>query len=164
MRRFLLLLLSFSVASAVIAQNEDNLPLYLQFPFVPSFTMVKAPDSTKFTNNDLKKKSPVIIMLFSPDCEHCQHETRELIRHMDLFKKVQIVMYSPLDYKYVKKFYADFGLAKYKNLTVGRDGTYLLGTFYRIHSFPGIFLYDKKKKFVQFFDGSVPVEKIAAAL
>ena len=103
-------------------------------------------------------------MVFSPDCEHCQHETKELIAHIDLFKKAQIVMVSPLEYDYIKKFYEEYKIADYPNIIMGRDPGYYFGTFYKVRSFPSIFLYDKKGNFVQKFDGSVPVEKIASLL
>ena len=103
-------------------------------------------------------------MIFSPDCEHCQEETKELIANIDLFKKVQIIMTSPLEYAYIKKFYDDYKIADYPIITMGRDPSYFLGTFYRIRSFPSIFVYDKKGNFVEAFNGSTPVEKIIAVL
>src|SRR5258708_1022315 len=83
----------------------DSLPVYQQFPEVPHFSIIKVPDSTKFTKDDLKKKEELIIIMFSPDCEHCQRETDSLLAHFDLFKKIQIVMASPLDYVHIKTFY-----------------------------------------------------------
>lgn len=103
-------------------------------------------------------------MIFSPDCEHCRHETEELLKHADLFKKIQIVMASPLEYEFIKQFYDEFKLADHPNFYVGKDPGYFLGTFYHVRAFPSIFLYDKKGNFVKFFDGSVPVEEIPAAL
>jgi thioredoxin-related protein len=144
--------------------QNDSIPLYKKFPNIPPFSITKVPDSTKFAKADLKKNKEVLIMIFSPDCEHCQHETKELIKHMELFKKVQIVMCSPLDYKYLLKFYNEYQLYQYPNITIGRDDTYILGSFYNIHNFPSIFLYDKKGELVKDYDGSVPVEKIAESL
>jgi thioredoxin-related protein len=160
---FACLIIFFVTILSVNAQT-DTIPLYKQFPDVPPFSIMKVPDSTKFTKADLKKRKPTIIIIFSPDCEHCQHETKELIKNIDLFKNTQIVMCSPLDYKYLLAFYKDFDLEKYPNITVGRDGTYILGTFYNIHNFPSIFVYNKKGQLVEGFDGSVKIEKIAEAL
>ena len=163
LRRIILLFLFIGVGKMVFAQADTSL-IYLRFPTVPPFSIIKAPDSTKFTKDDLKKKTATIIMVFSPDCEHCQHETRELIAHIDLFKKVQIVMSSPIEYKFLKRFYTDYNIADYPNITIGADPGYFLGTFYHVRSFPSLFLYDRKGNFVKAFDGSVPVEQIAAAL
>ena len=85
-----------------MAQADSTLS-FLQFP-VPPFNIIKAPDSTRFTKSDLSKKKPTVIIIFSPDCEHCQHETKELTGHIDLFKKAQIVMASTMEYSYIKKF------------------------------------------------------------
>jgi thioredoxin-related protein len=131
---------------------------------VPSFKLTRVPDSSFFTRNDLKKKTATIIMMFSPDCEHCQAETKELTAHIDLFKKAQIVMASPLDFDYLKKFYEEYKIADYPNISMGRDPGYFLGTFYKVRSFPAIFVYDKKGKLVRSFSGSVPIEQIAAAI
>jgi len=158
-----LLLLVVVLGKAAVAQIDTTL-LYLRFPIVPSFKLINVADSSIFTKNDLKKKKATIIMMFSPDCEHCQAETKELTAHMDLFKKVQIVMASPLDYNYIKKFYEEYKLAGYPNITMGRDPSYFLGTFFKVRSFPSIFVYDKKGNYVTSFVGSTPITEIAAAL
>lgn len=163
MKKLLLLSLIFIMGKTLLAQADTSL-LYIKFPTVPPFSIIKVPDSTKFTKADLKRKKPVIIMGFSPDCEHCQHETKELIAHIDRFKNIQIVMISPLDYKYLQKFYDEYHLSQYPNITIGKDPSWFIGTFYGIRNFPAIYLYNKKGKFVRAFDGSVPVEKIADAL
>ena len=144
--------------------QEDSSLIYLRFPIIPPFTITKVPDSTKFTKNDLSKKKATIIIIFSPDCDHCQHTTRELTAHINLFKKAQIVMASSLEYPYLKKFYEEYKIANYPNIIMGRDPIYYFGTFYNVRSFPAIFVYDKKGNFIKAFDGTVPVEKIAEVL
>ncbi|MEI9955447.1 MAG: thioredoxin fold domain-containing protein [Ferruginibacter sp.] len=134
---------------------------------VPSFKLINIGDSTfktYFTKDSLKKKTATIIILFSPDCEHCQHETKEITAKINLFKKAQIVMTSPMNELMLKMFYDEYKIANYPNITMGRDPSYFLGTFYKVRSFPAIFVYDKKGNFVDSFNGSVPVEEIAAAL
>jgi len=163
LKRYFSLLLVIMLSNAAVAQIDTTL-LYLRFPIVPTFKLINVKDSSIFTKDDLKKKKATIIMMFSPDCEHCQAETKELKAHMDLFKKVQIIMASPLDYNYIKKFYEEYQLADYPNITMGRDPSYLLGTFFKVRSFPSVFVYDKKGNFVTSFVGSTPIEEIAAAL
>jgi thioredoxin-related protein len=157
---FTLLLIA---ANNLFAQTDTSL-LYLRFPSIPPFTITTVPDSVKFTKADLHKKKATIVMIFSPDCEHCQHEVNELKAHTNLLKKAQIIMTSPVEYKFIKKFYDEYKLTDYPNIIVGRDATYMLGTFYSIKSFPTLFLYNKKGKFVKAFDGNVPIQKIAEAL
>ena len=163
LKRYFSLLLVVMLSKGAVAQIDTSL-LYLRFPIVPSFKLINVADSSIFTKNDLKKKKATIIMMFSPDCEHCQAETKELTANINLFKKVQIIMASPLDYNYIKKFYEEYKLADYPNITMGRDPSYFLGTFFKVRSFPSVFVYDKKGNFVTSFVGSTPIEEIAAAL
>ena len=102
--------------------------------------------------------------MFSPDCEHCQRETDSLLAHFNLFKKVQIVMASPLDYIHIKTFYDKYKIANYPNITIGKDPVWFLGQFYKVRNFPTIAVYDKEGKFVKLFEGSIAVEKVAAVL
>lgn len=146
------------------AAQTDSLPIYKRLQDIPPFVLTKAPDSTSFSKEDLKKRKATLIMIFSPDCDHCKHATKDLLEHYRLFKDVQIVMATPLDYKFVLPFYKEYNIASYPNITMGRDKTYFLGTFFSITSFPAIFLYDKKGKFKEAFNGSVSFEKIAASL
>jgi len=157
----LVLLAGFQIADA----QTDTIPGYQKNPKIPTFSnFMIVPDSVKFGNESLKKNMPVMIMIFSPDCSHCKIATEELIKHMDLFKNVQIVMASPMDFINIKKFYEDYKIPTYPNITMGRDGTYSFGTFYKVKSYPSIYLYDKKGDFVKAFQGDIKWETIAESL
>jgi thioredoxin-related protein len=143
---------------------KDSMPNYKRLPAVPPFKLFVAPDSTVFAKDQLKKKKATVVMVFSPDCDHCVHSTEDLIAHYSLFKKVQIVMATSMPYEHVLKFYNQLKIADYPNIKVGCDASYFLGTFYEVRSFPAIFLYDKKGNFKQVFDANTKWETIAAAL
>lgn len=144
--------------------QTDSLPIYQQFPSVPPFKLMLVPDSTAFTKADLKKKTATIIMVFSPDCEHCIHATESLLKHLDLFTKTQIVMGTALSYEHIQKFYKDFNIGAYPNIHVGLDNSYFLGTFYKVHSFPSIFVYDERGNFMKAFEGTVKWEDVAKGI
>lgn len=141
------------------AQQDTSL-FYLRFPTIPPFKLIKVPDSTYFTKDNLKKKKPTIVMVFSPDCEHCQEMTKQITANIKLFKKAQIVMATPVGFSYVKKFYEGYKISNYSTITMGRDPTYFLGTFYKVRSFPTIFIYNKKGQLVNWFTGEVELKKI----
>ncbi|MES1226862.1 MAG: redoxin domain-containing protein, partial [Bacteroidota bacterium] len=107
MKKYLLLVLIVALSKAGFSQYDSTL-LYLRFPIVPSFKLTNVEDSSTFTKDNLKKKKWTIIMMFSPDCEHCQAVTKELTANIKLFKKAQIVMASPLNYDYIRKFYDEY--------------------------------------------------------
>lgn len=163
MPKYIILLLCICLGKTGLAQEEVT-PVYLRFPTVPPFSITKVSDSTKFTKEDLAKRKATIIFIFSPDCDHCQMETKALTANIKLFKKAQIIMASPLEHHILRKFYDEYKIADHPNIIMGRDPSYFFGTYYNIKSFPAIFVYDKKGNFVKAFDGSSPVEQIAAAL
>ena len=166
MKRFFFLLAFILLKTICWAQvpTTDTIPIYKQFPDIPSFSLSRVPDSTVFTKDSLKKNVATIIIMFSPDCEHCQHETRNLMAKMNLLPKdVQIVMASPLNYVDILKFYKEYHIYDCPNIIMGRDPVWYLGGFYQVHNFPTIAIYNDKGKFIELMDGSVKIEKIAAA-
>ncbi|MBP6430807.1 MAG: thioredoxin fold domain-containing protein [Ferruginibacter sp.] len=156
----LLFLLSFIFVAIIGFAQQDTSLIYLRFPTIPPFKLTKVPDSTVFTKDNLAKKKPTIIMVFSPDCEHCQEMTKQITANIKLFKKAQIVMATPLEFSYVKRFYNEYKIANYPTITMGRDPGYFLGTFYKVRSFPAIFIYNKKGNLVNWFSGEVELKKI----
>jgi thioredoxin-related protein len=160
---FTLLFGIFIAAGFAHAQADTSL-LYLRFPIVPTFKLINIADSSIFTKQSLKKNKATIIIIFSPTCENCVEETKELKEKITLFKKAQIVMVSPLDFNYLKGFYNENNIAQFPVITMGQDPSYFLGTFYKVRSLPSIFVYNKKGNLVKAFIGSTPVKEIAGAL
>ncbi len=101
-------------------------------------------------------------MLFSPDCDHCKHETAEIIKHIDDLKNIQIIMSTTQPFEKMKAFYETYGLGNYKNIVVGKDTKYTLPVFYDIRTLPFLAFYNKKKELISVFDGSLPIEKVIA--
>ena len=139
-------------------------PAYKRIPTIPPFRMALAIDSSIFTKENLKKKKPVVIMVFSPDCDHCIHATEDLIKNIKSFKNAEIILASSLSYESVHKFYKDLHLAAYPNIHVGYDSKRFLSSFYEIRSFPSIFLYNKKGIFKMDFSDHPNFKLIASSL
>lgn len=146
------------------AQQDNNTPVYLRFPTIPEFTVYKAPDSTAFSKKDLKKRKPVVFMIFSPDCEHCQHETEALLADIKKFRDAQIVMITYLPYNEMIQFYKIYKIADYPEITMARDTKFFFPVFFKVRNLPSIFVYDKKGNLKKNFEGSVKIDSIAAAL
>jgi thioredoxin-related protein len=153
MKKCIISLCILLASSTLFSQitTEIIAPAYIRIPSVPPFNITIAPDSVSFTKESLKKKKATIIMVFSPDCDHCVHSTQDLITKYESFKSVQIILATaaPFDYP---------------NIKVGQDKSFFLGTFFEVRSFPAIFLYDKKGKFKQAFDSNAKWETIAKFL
>lgn len=142
------------------AQTDSIPPApFERYPTVPPFTLLKT-DSTDLTRDNLHKNRPVMIMFFSPDCEHCQHQTKDLLAEIDKFKDVQIVMatYQPMEN--MQKFYIDFEIARYSNIYMGRDTKFFFPPFYKMRNLPFLALYNKKGNLITTFEGNQKVDTL----
>lgn len=165
MKTLFLVILSALFCGGLSAQIQPPVePAYKRIPTIPPFSLVNATDSSILTKENLRKKKSVIIMVFSPDCDHCVHATEDLIANIQSFKNTEIVLASALSFESVKRFYKELHLAAYKNIHVGYDSKRFLGSFYEVRSFPSIFLYSKKGDFKMDFSDHPDFKLIAAAL
>jgi len=159
LKHFILVLLFKVLASHLLAQTDTNLPPYKRFTSFPPVKLLK-PDSTLFDKNELPKKNAVMLMLFNPQCSHCQHETEEMIRNIDAFKKIQIIMSTTMDYDSMVAFTKKYELNQYPNIVVGRDIHYFLPSFYKISNLPYLAFYSKNKELISTFEGALPIPQI----
>ena len=103
-------------------------------------------------------------MFFSPDCEHCQKETKELLAYKNDLKSIQIIMLSPSNYPTLKQFYNEYGIAAMPNIRMAQDINYAFGSLYQIRTFPSLYVYNDAGKLLKAFVGNVSVPDILAAV
>lgn len=159
MKRYILLLIVSSFCYPVLAQADTEDAPYKKFKDFPPVELI-LPDSSIFTKADLPKKKPVMLMLFNPVCEHCKHETEEIIKNIDKFEDIQIIMATSMPYDSMMVFRERFQLANYKNIIVAKDQHFFLFNYFLIHSLPFLAFYDKKHEFISVFEGTLPIPAI----
>jgi thiol-disulfide isomerase/thioredoxin len=160
MKKVLLLCTLISAALISFSQSDSTLPPYKRFPTVPPLKLLLLDSTSYFTKNDLKKNKPVLIIVFNPDCEHCKHETEELIKNIDSLKNIQIVMATMNTIDLMKEFYEKYDLRRFPNITVGKDVQYTLAPFYQMHFMPYLAMYNKKGNLLATFEGSMKMEDL----
>ena len=143
--------------------QESNQPTYLRFPTVPPFELLSVDSVTTITKADLKKNQPLMLMFFSPDCDHCQHQMQDLLKEMESFKKIQIVMATYQPFNMMKDFYNKYGLSTFSNIRVGRDTKYFLPPYYQMMNLPYLALYDRKGNLIRTFEGNQKIPVILKA-
>jgi thiol-disulfide isomerase/thioredoxin len=159
--RYCILLITVLFSIGLYAQI-DTTPPFKRFPILPPFELLKA-DSSVFTRAQVEKKHKVMLMFFSPTCEHCKHQTEDFIKAMDSLKDIEIIMatYQPMEE--MRQFYEKYHIAKYKNIVMGRDTKYFFPPYYRMRNMPYLALYNKKGNFITFFEGNHKVVDILDA-
>lgn len=161
MKKTVFIFVATCITFGALAQIDTS-QKYFKLPTIPSFSIIKVPDSSSFTNNQLQTNKPTILVFFDPDCDHCQLATKNITAKIDQLKDVQIIMVSIYDFGKMKKFYKDYKIAKYPNITLARDGIYDLVRFYNVSAIPDVYVYDKKGKLLNHFKKDIPVDEIIA--
>ena len=144
----LVLLTSFaSKAQSGAANNaapvvDQNAP-YIKDKHLPAFNIMSV-EGKEITNKDLPKNYKyTVIIIFSPDCSHCEHEAAEINKNVDKFKNVLFIWDSYRDMDLIKKFAAKYNLAGQANVLIGRDAAFTIPSFFRPKMTPFVALYDK---------------------
>jgi thiol-disulfide isomerase/thioredoxin len=147
----------------LFAQKQELAP-YLKNPVLPDFKILQKDSATWFTKANLKSGKPVMIMLFSPDCEHCQLQTKDILKKIKELGDLQIVMATFQPMEKMRKFHKEYGISAYPNIHMGRDESFFFGPYYVGRSIPFLAIYDRNRKLIKVYDGGAPAEKISAAI
>lgn len=161
MKKWILTIVPVLLVLITVAQVDTAYP-YKRFPTVPPISLLQA-DSSMLTKDQLKK-GPVLLMYFSPSCDHCQHQMTDMLKRKEDFKHIQLVLATYQPFEEMVEFIQTYELAKYPNIKVGRDEKFVLPPFYHIQSLPYLALYDKKGALVTTWQGNVPVDTVLKAL
>ena len=150
--------------------SQDGAPVpvqpdapFRQFPTVPNFRILKVDSVNYLTRDDLKKNRLTLVIYFSPDCDHCKHQTENILADFPKFKNIEIVMATYQPFEQMKEFYGHYEIAKYPNIKMGRDERFFMAPFYRIRNLPYLALYDKEGKLITSYEGTQTAKTILDA-
>lgn len=162
MKKILVLLFVTCVSVAAFSQYDTTAP-YLKTKLLPNFNMLSL-DSTVFNQSVIKEGKNTIIMLFNPECEHCQEQLQAMLTIPELVQSTNVILSSTETLQKIKLFYDKFHLEKYPLITIGKDHKYFFGGFYQPKTIPVLAFYNSQKKLVYFNQGSVKKKKIIEVL
>ena len=151
-----LLTLVFSLHAQTV-QNPNKKGL-------PAFDILQV-NGSHFKVADLKKGQPVMLVYFDPDCDHCVLFAKELVKQIDAFSNVEIVMITYVPMQSLKGFKAQVGLGKYPRIKVGTEGSsFVVRYHYNIIQFPYLALHDKAGLLFATYESEVPAPAQLAAM
>ena len=114
------------------------------------------------TNNNLAPNKPVVIMIFSPECDHCVHFLDSIRTIAPAFHKYQTILVTEKRHdeefkKWRKEKGIDIGsLFQYS----GWDISNLIYFIYTYKMLPQINIYNSKQKLVHSFASSFPLDSL----
>lgn len=127
---------------------------------LPSMNLTTT-DGIQVNTQTLKGKS--ILILFQPDCDHCQREAKEIREHIDAFKDYTVYFISADQMPAIEKFAKEYDLLNQTNFSFGMTTVdNVLNNFGPIPA-PSLYIYSDQS-LVQKFNGEVSIDKILQAL
>ena len=138
---FSVFIVSLFASMTLMAQGniDPNAP-FLKDKNIPKFTL-NLTTGKSFSNTQIPKTKYTCIIIFSPDCSHCQDEATELTKNADKFKSVFFIWNSYKEMADIKAFSTKYGLDKQSNVIVGRDPEFSIPVFFRPRMTPFVALY-----------------------
>jgi thiol-disulfide isomerase/thioredoxin len=128
---------------------------------LPPFVLQKTAGGT-FTNTNLKPGKPVMMMIFSPQCEHCAYVIDSLKQTAAMFKNTQFVLVAEdRNKQFMKDFIkkADIGTHPlFKN--TGTEKGNLIYYIYNYQVLPQVNFYNSNYKLEKSFTGTAPFDSL----
>ena len=143
---------------------QDNTPVRPDAPYltnknIPAFSLLLA-DGNNFTQNNIPNSKYTIIIYFSPDCGHCQHEATEMVKNIDSLKHTYIVWAGSRSMSELKAFSEKYGLNACPNMVCGQDQQYSIPSYYQVKYTPFVAIYDNRKQFVKAYEMGVEIPEL----
>ena len=126
---------------------------------IPAFTL-KTIDGKSFSTEGLAENRNKILVYFSPECEYCQAEAKELSEIYTKYPNVQWVFIASEPVDEIKKFAKNYHLDKQENIHWCHDEMARLYTKFDMNSIPYFLAYNKDNKLVFRNKGAIKLEKI----
>jgi thiol-disulfide isomerase/thioredoxin len=119
-------------------------------------------DGSKKQAREFKEKT--ILVMFFPDCEHCQDEAKEIEANLSAFKAYTVYFLSSNPKPEVEKFAADYKLTGKENVKFGMvTGESVINNFGPIPT-PSIYIYNEEQRLMKSFNGQTDIEMVKSAL
>ena len=136
---------------------ETAMPVKNDLPFVP----ITLTDGTVVNVKDFKGKN--ILVLFQPDCDHCQHEAEDIEKQLAAFKDYKMYFVSSTPMPEIEKFASTYKLAGKDNILFGSTkAENILNNFGPIPA-PSIYIYNDQT-LKKSFEGQTDVNEIISNL
>ncbi len=139
------LLLTFLLLPVIafLQPSKDTSAPYFKNHFYPNIKLLLTDSIKVYTNAAIPKDKTVAFIFFSPDCEHCQHTAKELVKKMDSLQNILMIWNGPsyLPLADTKAFYEKYQLSNYSNIIMGKEMAYYMPIFYRIEITPYVAIY-----------------------
>lgn len=131
---------------------------------LPPFRIVQT-NRKVYKAENLPMGKPILLIYFSPDCDHCKKLLNNFFKRAEDFKKASVVMITYLPVERVAQFSKDYNVTRFPNLIVGTEGmTFFVRNYYNLMEMPFAALYEKNGNLVKSYTRDVRLQDLSNRL
>lgn len=121
---------------------------------MPNILLIK-PDKSQIFTKDIQGKS--VLVLFQPDCDHCQREAVQIREHLKAFQDYAVYFISSAPLEEIEQFAEEYNLKGNFNISFAHtDLMNILDNFGAVET-PSLYIYSENQKLVKAFNGETPI-------
>lgn len=133
-------------------------------PDLPEFKIMQT-SGVYLQKKDLPANKPLVLVYFSPNCDHCIVLMDQLFPKINEFNKATLLFVTFVNPQELIPFEKKYNTMSHPNIFVGSEGlAYTLKNFYRLEKTPFTALYNKQGKLVASYKKDTPVNEVIALL
>ena len=118
-----------------------------------------------FKAEGLPMGKPIIIIYFSPDCDHCDKLMKDFFKRTTEFKNASVVMITYVPIENVLKFVKHYNLNKHPTVYAGSEGnSFFVRNYYKITEMPFAALYTKNGDLIKSYTKVATLEDLSDKL
>jgi len=134
------------IACLVICCKHPTIKTGLEGQPLPVFNLLLTDGTSKFSTSTIPMGQPTALFYFSPRCPYCRAEMKEIVQNMNELKDIRFCMITNFPLPEVKRFYDEYKLGNYANITVGHDSLFAFSDYFKVQGVPYTAIYGRDKK------------------
>jgi len=121
------------------------------------------PKKSTYTGANFQNKANLFVMLFNPTCEHCEAMARDMAKHIELFKKSQIIlMAAPMMVPYLEYFENTTKVQNFPKIKYGVDSAEFINKTFTYEGLPQVNIYNADRKLIKTYTGLENIDSLKA--
>jgi len=134
------------IACLVICCKRRAIKTGLEGQPLPAFNLLLTDSASNFSTGTIPLGQPTALFYFSPHCPYCRAEMKEIVQNMNELKEIRFCLITNFPFSEMKKFYNEYKLGNYANITVGYDSLYAFVDYFKAQGVPYTAIYGRDKK------------------
>ncbi|HWA32590.1 MAG TPA: redoxin domain-containing protein [Cyclobacteriaceae bacterium] len=148
------------VACTPSSKREDSGKAHAQVDSTKTLPKISVVTAEGDSVNLSTLNGPLMLILFTPDCDHCQREAKDISNHFKIFEDYTLYFVAAQTSDVLKEFAIKYNLTDKSNVVFAQGPIVPVMKLLRPTSMPTILIYNADGELVKRFDGETRVEDI----